>query len=217
MKSIDILEYLPRVAMAEHMRGDAVYAPGNRSLHLVVNGIVKVYRQTVRGSLLIDLYGADEIFGESGMAGGPKCEYAHAFTDLLTMSWTFERIDQLCMEKPEIGIALLRLFAVRQAGFADRIESLALDSLHMRLAKTLLRFSDRMGSALMEGGTLLPHLTHDLLSGYVGTTRENVTKCVQGLRKLGLIRSYGWAGSSRCLVVMGSLREFVEGKKEVAA
>lgn len=215
MKPIDILEYLPRVAMTEHMRGDAVYFPGNSSLHLVVSGIVKVSRKAASGTLLVDLYGADEIFGESGMADGPKCESAHAFTDLLTMSWTFERIEQLCMEKPQIGIALLRLFAVRQAGFADRIESFAFLTIKERLAQALTRFADRLG-APQDPGLLLPPVTHELLAEYIGATREQVTKFMNEFRRNGDVRSIPGKGHRRSIVVMGSL-EYSTAQKEVAA
>lgn len=211
MKPIDILEYLPRVAMTEHMRGDVVYFPGNRSLHLVVNGIVKVSRQTSRGTLLVDLYGADEIFG---MDTSDR-ESAHAFTDLLAMSWTFERIEQLCMEKPEIGIALLRLFAVRRAGFVDRIESLAFLTIKERLAQALTRFADRLGEP-QDPGQLLPPVTHELLAEYIGATREQVTKFMNEFRRNGDVRSIPGKGHRRSIVVMGSL-ESSRAPKEVAA
>ena len=77
----------------------------------------------------------------------------------------------------------------------DRIESLSLDNTARRLARTLIRLSE-LGNGAEDGSTEMTALTHELLSQYIGTSREIVTHymnefrrrhCVQYSRKHGIL------------------------------
>jgi CRP-like cAMP-binding protein len=72
--------------------------------------------------------------------------------------------------------------------FADRIESFSADNIAQRLARTLLRFSDRLGNRQEDGSVSMGPVTHELFSQYVGTSREIVTHYMNQFRKQGLLQ-----------------------------
>jgi CRP/FNR family cyclic AMP-dependent transcriptional regulator len=84
----------------------------------------------------------------------------------------------------------------RSIDFGARIESFSADNISRRLALSLLRFSQRLGKAAGDGSTQMMPLTHELLSQYVGTSREIVTQCMNEFRRQGYVRY-----SRHCIVV----------------
>ena len=83
---------------------------------------------------------------------------------------------------------MLQILAQRNARAALRIESFATDSIEQRLARSLLRFSERLGTMEEDGTERMMPLTHALLSQYVGTSREIVTHYMTRFRKQGYVR-----------------------------
>src|SRR5439155_14395531 len=76
----------------------------------------------------------------------------------------------------------------RSIEFGCRIESFAVDNIARRLARTLLRFSERLGQNTEDGSVQMMPFTHEFLSQYVGTSREIVTHYMNQLRRLGYLR-----------------------------
>jgi CRP/FNR family transcriptional regulator, cyclic AMP receptor protein len=65
--------------------------------------------------------------------------------------------------------------------------SFSVDTIERRLAGSLIRFSERLG-ILEDGGfvRIMP-FTHELLSRYVGTSREIITQYMNRFRKQGYL------------------------------
>ena len=70
----------------------------------------------------------------------------------------------------------------------ERIESFSVDTIARRLARSLIRFADRLGTAEEDGSVRMQPFTHDLLSQYVGTSREIVTHYMNQFRRQGYLR-----------------------------
>jgi len=92
------------------------------------------------------------------------------------------------MKRPRLAVALLQAFGRRSLGFTQRIESLFFDPIDRRLARSLIRFSERLGVAQPDGTVIMEPLTHELLAQYVGTSREVVTCHMTNLRRLGYLQ-----------------------------
>src|ERR1039458_1768771 len=75
----------------------------------------------------------------------------------------------------------------RNAEYTCRIESFAIDSVAQRLARSLLHFSERLGTQPESGPVWMMPLTHYMLSRYVGTSREIVTHHMNQFRKNGYV------------------------------
>jgi CRP-like cAMP-binding protein len=85
-------------------------------------------------------------------------------------------------------VALLQILVQRTIDFTHRIESFSVDNIARRLARSLIRFSERLGVAEEDGSIRMVPFTHELLSQYVGTSREIVTHYMNQFRRQGYLR-----------------------------
>jgi CRP-like cAMP-binding protein len=188
----DPLAHLPCSTILEYKKGQIIYnqdQPSN-SIHLVIDGKVKVCRLADDGrQVVVDIYQPDEFFGESAFLGlAQRTEIAVALENTKVMTWTTNEIEEITMKRPKLAIALLQLLVQRSMDFGYRIESFSVDNIARRLARTLIRFSERLGSRNEDGSVQMIPFTHELLSQYVGTSREIVTHYMNQFRRQGYLR-----------------------------
>ena len=98
-------------------------------------------------------------------------------------------IEDIATRRPRLAIALLQLLVQRSMDFGSRIESFSVDNIARRLARALIRFSERLGHEAEDGSVQMIPFTHELLSQYVGTSREIVTHYMNQFRRQGYLRS----------------------------
>ncbi|MDQ6706792.1 MAG: Crp/Fnr family transcriptional regulator [Acidobacteriota bacterium] len=188
----DPLAHLPCSTIVECKKGQAIYnqdQPSN-SIYLVIDGKVKVCRVADDGrQVVVDIYQPDEFFGESAFLSLPaRNEIAIALENTKVMTWTAAEIEEVVQRKPRLAIALLQLLVQRSIDFGFRIESFSVDNIARRLARTLIRFSERLGTRTEDGSVQMIPFTHELLSQYVGTSREIVTHYMNQFRRQGYLR-----------------------------
>jgi CRP-like cAMP-binding protein len=188
----DALIYLPRKGVIECRRGQVIYDEQHPSqgLCLVVRGRVKVSITMEDGSQTVTgVYCADEFFGEGSLLGHPdRQERAVALENTTLMSWSNEEIDEQIERQPKLGMALIQILVERCLDFEARLQSMALEKTPQRVAFCLLTFAQRLGVPGPDGAARIPPFTHQLLSEYVGTSREIVTFQMNHLRQLALLR-----------------------------
>jgi CRP/FNR family transcriptional regulator len=188
----DPLAHLPCSTILAFKKGQTVYdqdQPSN-NLYLVIAGKVKVSRLAEDGrQVVVDLYQPDEFFGESAFLSlSRRSEVAVALESVKVMTWTTADIEDILMRRPKLAIALMQLLVQRSMDFGQRIESFSVDNIARRLARTLIRFSERLGSMTDDGSVQMIPFTHELLSQYVGTSREIVTHYMNHFRRQGYLR-----------------------------
>jgi CRP/FNR family transcriptional regulator len=188
----DPLAYLPCSSIVEYRRGEVIYNQDQASttIFLVIQGKVKVSRLAQDGhQVVVDIYQADEFFGESAFLNLPhRAEQASALEDTRLMGWAASEIEDIVMKRPLLAVALLQILTQRTIDFTHRIEGFSVDNISRRLARSLLRFSDRLGTLEADGSVRMSPFTHELLSQYVGTSREIVTHYMNQFRKQGYLR-----------------------------
>jgi CRP-like cAMP-binding protein len=188
----DPLSWLPCSKILEIPGKGVIFAQGelSTSLYLVIAGKVTLCRASVTGrsQFLLDIYQADEFFGESALIGQPHADTAVALEDTKVMAWTATELERIIGECPKLAIALMQFMLQRSAEFGRRIESFATDSIQRRLSRALIRFSDRFGHQAGDGAVHMLPLTHELLSQYVGTSREHVSEQMRQFRSDGYVR-----------------------------
>jgi CRP-like cAMP-binding protein len=188
----DPLAHLPRSTLIECRRGQTIYGSDQPStnLYLVIEGKVKVCRMTDDGrQVVLDIYQPDEFFGEAAFLGQERrSEFAVALEKTKLMGWTVTEIEEIAGRRPKLGVALLQLLVKRSADFGERIESFSVDNIARRLARSLIRFSEKLGQKAEDGSVQMIPFTHELLSQYVGTSREIVTHYMNQLRRQGYMR-----------------------------
>jgi len=188
----DPLAHLPCSNIVEYKKGQLIYRQDqpSTSIYLVIDGRVKVARLTNDGrQTIVDVYQTDDFFGESALLGLPRRpEQATALEDAKLMSWTASEIDDISRTRPRLAIALLQIVVQRSLEYGHRIESFSMDNIGRRLARTLIRFSLRLGAAEPDGSCRMGPFTHELLAQYVGTTREIVTHYMNVFRRQGYLQ-----------------------------
>jgi CRP/FNR family transcriptional regulator len=151
---------------------------------------VKVSRLADDGhQVVVDIYQTDEFFGESAFLNLPhRSEQACALENTKLMTWTANEIEDIIMRRPRLAVALLQILVQRTIEFSHRIESFSVDNIARRLARSLLRFSERLGVTEEDGAVRMAPFTHELLSQYVGTSREIVTHYMNQFRRQGYLK-----------------------------
>ncbi|HLY20232.1 MAG TPA: Crp/Fnr family transcriptional regulator [Bryobacteraceae bacterium] len=188
----DPLAHLPCSTILEYKKGQSVYNQDqpSTSLYLVIEGKVKVSRMAGDGQqVVVDIYQTDEFFGESALLNLPqRTEQAAALENSRLMCWTTAEIEDIVTKRPKLAVALLQILVQRTIDFGHRIESFSLDNIARRLARSLIRFSERMGTPEADGSVRMAPFTHELLAQYVGTSREIVTHYMNQFRRQGYLR-----------------------------
>jgi CRP-like cAMP-binding protein len=188
----DPLAHLPCSRIAEHRKGQFIYRQDqpSTSIYLVIAGRVKVARLASDGrQTVVDVYQTDDFFGESALLGLPRMpEQATALENTRLMAWTVVDIGNIAQTRPRLAIALLQIVVQRSLEYGHRIESFSMDNIGRRLARTLIRFSLRLGAAEPDGSCRMGPFTHELLAQYVGTTREIVTHYMNVFRRQGYLQ-----------------------------
>ena len=185
------LGQLPKSHVAEYRKGELIYSvrqPPDR-VYLVTDGTVMVSRiVNDEKQVVMDICQPPEIFGESALINSvARDEQALALENTKVMSWTATEIVDNVTRQTRLGMSLLQMLAVRESELTWRMESLAVDTIHLRVARSLIRLSGRLGTAQSDGSVRMPPLTHKLLSQYVGSTREIVTHHMTEFRKMGYL------------------------------
>jgi len=188
----DPLAHLPCSSIMEYKKGQVIYNQDQPStnIHLIIEGKVKVSRLADDGhQVVVDIYQPDEFFGESAFLNLPhRCEQATALENTKLMTWTTAEIEDIVMRRPKLAVALLQILVQRTIEFTHRIESFSVDNIARRLARSLIRFSERLGSETEDGSVRMVPFTHELLSQYVGTSREIVTHYMNQFRRQGYLK-----------------------------
>jgi CRP/FNR family cyclic AMP-dependent transcriptional regulator len=186
----DPLAYLPGSPVVDYQLGDIIYSQSQPAMriYLVVDGRVKVSRMTHESEVVLDVYRADEFFGEAALAGsGRRAEIAVALEATRVMSWTAKEIEDTAASRPQLAIALFQLMVRRSADLEARIESFSAESISQRLMRALILFAEKFGRREEDGTIRMTAFTHELLSQYVGTTREIVTHHMSQFRRDGYV------------------------------
>jgi CRP/FNR family cyclic AMP-dependent transcriptional regulator len=188
----DPLAHLPCSTIVEYRKGQIIFNQDqpSTSLYLVIEGKVKVSRLADDGhQVVVDIYQPDEFFGESAFLNLPhRAEQATALENTKLMAWATPEIEEIIVRRPRLAVALLQILVQRTLDFTHRIESFSVDNIARRLARTLIRFSERLGTQEEDGSVRMVPFTHELLSQYVGTSREIVTHYMNQFRRQGYLR-----------------------------
>jgi len=205
----DPLDYLPRSSIIAYKKGQIIYQQNEPStnLYLIVEGKVKVsFIAENDDQGIVDIYQREEFFGESAFLNlTHRGNQAVAMESTKLMTWTSALVEEVILRRPRLAVALLQVLAQRSIYLTQRIESFSRDTVERRVARALIRFSERFGTETAGGvGSIrMPAFTQEVLSQYVGTTRETISHYMIQFRRKGFIKY-----SRREVILYGSLREW---------
>ena len=206
----DPLAHLVCSDILNFRKGSEIYGPDNPSarLHLIIDGRVKICRVAEGGQqVIMDIYQADELFGECAVLPEPKpVEIAIALENSKIMVWPIKAIFERSMSRPKLAMAILQVVTQRSMDFSRRIEGFSVDSVPRRLARALIRFSERLPKQAQGDSVRIASFTHVLLSQYVGSCPHVVSHYMNQFQRQGYLR-YAHKGIELSVV---ALREWLK-------
>ena len=160
---------------------------------IIVSGAVKVTRLSDDGrEVILAILGESDFFGEMSLLDGEGRSaniVANEDAEVLTLS----RRDFLdCLETyPKIAIALLEELAIRLRKSDQHIESLSLSDSEHRIAITLIRFAQELGT-IKQGDVKISNLPFQQdIANMAGTSSETVSRTLKLLEEKDLIKKEG--------------------------
>ena len=177
------------VAIPRHAN---VYTCGDQDemVYFIESGQIKLLLVSPEGKeCLLAIHSGGDIFGELCLSGlGARQETATAMqaTKLkqIPCAQFFARLQQ-----DSLFEGFVRYLAVRIADQQQVIANLVTVDSEQRLGKTLLQLARTLGKKDPRSIRIELKITHEELSGMVGTTRPRISLFMQRFRNLGLIET----------------------------
>ncbi len=156
---------------------------------VLISGRVKVCSYTADGKeVLFGLRGPGDILGDlSAIDGRPISATVCALEDLEVLVVSAQDFKSFLATTPGAAVKLLELIAGRLRD-ADRKRSEfgSIDAVS-RVAARLVEMAERFGEETGDGLRIDVSLSQEELAGWIGASRESVSKALQALKTRGLI------------------------------
>jgi CRP/FNR family transcriptional regulator len=173
------------VIVRRYHAGEIIFLEGepDAGLHLVVEGMAKVYRLSEGGRehILITLGVGDSCNEVPVMDGGPNPANLAAIEDVTIWVISEESLNRLRREFPALNEVIIKNLAMRCRQLVQRVYNLSFLSVTGRLAAFLLQQNDE-NTALSR-----QQWTQDEIAAHLGTVREMVGRAFRELQHAQLI------------------------------
>ncbi len=174
--------------------GAALFREGERSEGVVVvlSGRIKVSFFTDEGrEIVLSVRGAGDLLGElSTIDGEPRSATGTALGPVEALLVGAQDFAAILEEHPRVSVVLLQMMSRRmREATRRRIEYGAFDTLG-RVASRLVELADQYGEASATGVRIILPLTQVELAGWVGASREAVSKALRTLRQRGAVETH---------------------------
>jgi CRP-like cAMP-binding protein len=183
--------------------GDIVFDEGaeGSSVFVIAAGEIEVSRLSATGRKAVARLGAGEFFGEmSAIVGERRSGRAVAVTPTRLLELDAETFEQMCIDRPEVAIRVIRLLTTRLIDAEKRLAKLGIDDLMrplvrvlvdrgtpdaggVRIQTTLRELSDESGLSMLEAHRALHQLFDRKALRLVGdelvaSSVESLTACL---------------------------------------
>ncbi len=176
-------------------RGEILFLAGEeaRGLYVVVSGAVRAFRESLEGrEQVIHVERAGATIAEVPVFDDGTYPSTVAAEEDSTLLYIDKRdVRRLCLERPQIALAALKVLAGRLRRSAALIEALSLHEVDQRLARLILSEARQRGSLTPDGLAVDMVLTHQQIASRIGSVREVVSRAFGRLQQNELIRADG--------------------------
>ena len=183
---------LAALAVERHFSvGSAIFHEGSRAdrVLVVTEGLVKLSRVSEQGrEIVLALRGTGEMLGEmSTIEGGIRSATAKALERTTAMSIPSPQFRAYLTAHGDVALIVLELVAARLRETDDRKVDAADHDALGRVARALAGLAETFGTDTASGKVVARMMSQDELAGFVGASRESVSKALRQLRSAGLI------------------------------
>jgi len=197
---VDIFEPLSEVEL-EHLNGqlpdrrletgEIFYGPRDPSerLFILQKGKVRTFRSTPDGrEFTLAVVESGTVFGEMALMGQQlEGAYAQAMEPSQVSTMAKEDLEQLVLEKPAVGLRIMRVLSERLRRQETRLEDVTMKDVHARLAGIIVLLVESEGVRTGTGYRISAHYTHEKLGTMIGANRVAVTRAFGLLQDEGVV------------------------------
>lgn len=218
---ISLFEGLPERQLRElaaiarvrgYKKGEPVFFEGEdgAGFFVVLAGRVKIFKTSPEGKeQILHMFEAGECFGEVAVFTGQGYP-ANAQSESKSSLLFFPRAGfvELIKREPSLALNMLAVLSMRLRRFAGLIENLSLKEVPGRLAAYLLYLSEKEEQAR----ELELDISKGQLASLLGTTPETLSRILNKMNRLELIRS---DGSRITIINRTTLKELAAGERKL--
>ena len=193
-------DFVRRSGRRSWRRGEVLCREGDESdwVAVIEDGRVKASSHTAAGTeVVLAVRGPGSLLGElAAVDAQPRSATVMALESVTALVMPPREFQSYLATHGRLALLLLRLLADRlRDADRKRIEFGAQDT-KGRVAARLVELAERFGAPVRDGVEIGLPLSQDELAGWVGSSREAVSKA------LGSLRSAGWIRTSRLRVTV---------------
>lgn len=164
-----------------HKRGEALYHEGERVGHLVfvVRGKIKLVKHTPQGKdvILAIVTPGEAVNLEATLGPGAQLTTAIAVEDSAVVVIERQVFRKLAESYPGVLRASAEILALHVAEQLDLVKELSVAKVDSRIAGTLLRLGDKLGTRIQDGPIQIDiHLSRQDIADLSGTTIESAIR-----------------------------------------
>lgn len=190
LKESELARLQARVVERKYPKGAVVLLEGQESdgMYIIGSGLVKIYKLHEDGrEATLALLGAGEILGEMSLFGSKvRSASAEAVEPSTLLVISRNDFKSLMVEIPEIAVHIIEVLSTRLRNSDRQVHELAFLNSRGRIVSNLARLAETHGRADTDG--ILVRLTHAELAKIAGASRETVTKVLNELSDVNVIR-----------------------------
>ncbi|HEX4947498.1 MAG TPA: Crp/Fnr family transcriptional regulator [Blastocatellia bacterium] len=172
-------------------RGEVLFVAGDEAagLFVIAEGSLRAYREGLDGrEQVIHVERAGATIAELPVFDDRSYPSTVAAEEETLVLFIDKRdVKRLCLERPNIALAALKLMAGRLRRCAELVEALSLREVDQRLADWLLSAARMHGTRVGENLQFTLHLTNQQIAARIGSVREVVSRALTRLQNNGLI------------------------------
>jgi CRP/FNR family cyclic AMP-dependent transcriptional regulator len=173
-------------------QGDVLYSPkaSTERLFILKKGRVQVYEVDRGGDeITLSVVEASNVFGEMALTGQSlEGLYVRALTPSTVVSLRREELEKLIMNKPEVGLRLVRELAERLHASEARYADIIGKDVPARLATLILQLVDSEGVVSSESYRIPTHYTQEQLASMIGCKRVAVSRAFSRFKEAGAVQ-----------------------------
>jgi len=204
LKQVRMFSALPEDRLAELnkgiiwqevKKGERIFEEGAEAdrMYIIARGQVKIVKEFPSGrNAIMGIFGPGGAVAE--IVAVDKLPYpasAVALEDSTVGAVLSKKLVPFLKENPDALLSMIGGLASRLREMVDNIGSLAVQSVEKRVARFLVKLSDKIGEKNSDGIALRLPMTRQDLAEIIGTSFEVVERSLKKLREKGLIRVEG--------------------------
>lgn len=172
-------------------KGAPVYVPTEMSdrIFFINEGKVKISATSDDGREVTKaILGRGEVFGEAALMGETnRRDTAQALENTSLCAVTLDELRSLMVERNELQLFFMRIFAARQLEMERRLESLVFKDSRSRIIDFLVNTTRSKGQRVGYEWVVRNLITHQEIANITATSRQTVTTTLNDLRTQNLI------------------------------